>query len=396
MRILQINNIAEKKGGAEAVFLNTIDVLRKQGHQVVSLSLGSGNDHNENTFTVNRNSLFHNNFYSWQAVISIEKIISKFDPEVVHIHNLIGGITYSLLPVIKKHNIPIVATIHDFRLLCPAYVFINGKNEECEKCKGGKFYHCVLNKCSPRGLVRSGMLVFESYFRNAFLPFTRLIDSFVFVSNFCGNKFIEIYPDIASKGTTVYNFTNELEKTSRKGEYFLFFGRLLKIKGVITLLNAFKKLPGYNLIIIGNGELEDKIKEYNLPNVKMVGYKEGRELKEFIKDSSFVILPSECNETNSMVVVESFAMGKPVIASRIGAIPELVTDGKNGFLFKPADVDDLINKIKHTADIKENEYSAFSENAYNYSVENFSSQVYYKKILSLYEQARYKKKVHNV
>jgi glycosyltransferase involved in cell wall biosynthesis len=396
MKILQINNIAFKKGGAEAVFLNTVDVLRKNGHTVFTLSLDNDFADENEAFSIDSKNVFHNNFYSWHAKKTIEKVINKTNPDVIHIHSIIGGITYSIFQVVKKYNIPVVATIHDFRLLCPTYVFLNSKNEICEKCKGKKYYNCLLNNCSPRGRVRSAMLALESYFRDFFYPFTKLIDAFIFVSDFSRNKFCGVYPDLAKKSALICNFTNEFEKNEAKGSYFLFFGRLIKIKGLMTLLKAFKKMPEQNMIIVGNGELYDVVEKNKTPNIIMAGFKEGEELKKYIKESSFVLLTSECYETNSMVVIESFAMGKPVIASRIGAVPELVTENKNGYLFRPGDVDDLISKIQKAASMDDDNYKTFSKSAYNESLGRFSPEKYYSDLIRLYEKVISSKKAANV
>lgn len=396
MKILQINNIAFKKGGAEAVFLNTVDVLRKNGHTVFTLSLDNDSADENEAFSINSKNVSHNNFYSWNAKKTIEKVIIKTNPDVIHIHSIIGGITYSIFQVIKKYKVPVVATIHDFRLLCPTYVFLNSKNEICEKCKGRKYYNCLINNCSPRGRVRSAMLALESYFRDFFYPFNKMIDAFIFVSDFSRNKFCGVYPELAGKSVLISNFTNEFDKSDIKGSYFLFFGRLIKIKGLITLLKAFKEMPEQNMIIVGNGELYDVVEKNKTPNIIMAGFKEGKELKKYIKESSFVLLTSECYETNSMVVIESFAMGKPVIASRIGAVPELVTENKNGYLFTPGNTDELVSKIENASRINEDKYKAFSETAYNESLRRFTPEKYYSDLVRLYDKVLSSKKAENV
>jgi len=286
MKILQINNNYYKKGGAEVVFFNTIDLLKQKGHSVISLSLEDSknisSDHKEYFIDKKRN---HNRFYSFSSLDVIKKIIENDKPDIVHLHEIIGGISFSILPFIKKRKIPIILTVHDFRLLCPTYIFINGKGENCEKCKRSKYYHCVLNRCSPEGLKRSCVFASESYLRDLILPYEKFIDQFIFVSKFVQNKFIEFNSNISQKSNHIYNFTDRFILTSKQGDYFLYFGRISREKGLLTLLNAFKELPEIQLKIAGEGNLRiemEKIKRTQGMDVTIVTTartdEEGREL----------------------------------------------------------------------------------------------------------------------
>ena len=139
----------------------------------------------------------------------------------------------------------------------------------------------------------------ESYFRDIFLPYRKLIDSFIFVSKFQQNKFLEINKGLLSKNFKIYNFSNDFEFCDNKGDYFLYFGRLAREKSIFTLLKCFKDLPHIKLLISGEGELKSKIIAEKSSNIYIIGYKSGNELKKIIKESGFVIASSECYETNS-------------------------------------------------------------------------------------------------
>ena len=388
MKILLINNSIEKLGGAEAVFLNTIDLLIQEGHKVVAFTMPpkeTGTKRNYKTYFADTKAFGHNTFYSFSTARQIKKIIFDEKPDLVHVHNIIGGITYSILRTIRKQGIPIVATIHDFRLLCPAYAFINGKNDVCEKCLGGKYYHCISERCSPKGFTRSILLAVESYLRDFLIPFTKAFDEIIFVSEFSRNKYLQVYPGLKEKNVIIFNSTNEFDSCKTKGNYFLFFGRLVPIKGVITLLKAFKNLPNCKLVIAGDGELKETIENLKTTNVELIGYKCGIELKEIIKNSFFVILTAECYETNSMVIVESFALSKPVIASKIGAIPELILNGKNGFTFEPKNSIELGEIIEKCAEMSAERYYEISNEAFISAVDNFSPEVCYDSLIELYK-----------
>jgi len=387
MKILQINNNFYKKGGAEVVFFDTIELLKQNGHMVVSFSIENYKNENseyENYFI--KNTWRHNRFYSFEAIGKIKELIINEKPELVHIHELIGGISFSILPFIKKMNIPIVLTVHDFRLICPAYVFINGKNEICEKCKGHKYYNCIFNKCSPEGYIRSCILTAESYLRDLFLPYENLIDQFIFVSKFSMNKFLEFNPNVTNKSNQIYNYTGKFKYNNTPGNYFLYFGRLSREKGINTLLNAFKNLPDLQLKIVGEGDLKSEIEKNKTTNIELLGYKSGDELERIIQDSYFVIAPSECYETGSMTTIEAFAKGKPAIGSNLGALGELIDDGNTGFVFQQRNSKNLAEIILKSTQLTKEKYTRLSVNAYKYAKDNFTSEIYYNKLMDIYKK----------
>lgn len=389
MKILQINNNHFRLGGAETVYLNTIKLLKDNNHQVVSFS--RSNPLNENLpikeYFIEQSNFFLNRFYSKHSVRYLKEILESEKPDIVHIHSIVGGITFSILPIIKKFRIPIVKTIHDFRLLCPAAHFWNGKLEVCEKCAHGLYYNCLLNNCSPEGNFRSLAIATESYLRDKILPYNKYIDSFIFVSNFAKDKFIEYDPNIESKSFTIYNYTNNFESCTLKGNYYLYLGRLQPEKGIMLLIDAFEKLPNIKLKIVGDGILYNKINHVNLKNVELLGYKLGNELQEIIKNSSFNIVPSECYETLSMSAIEALAFGKPIIGSDHGGLSELIKDGVNGYKFKPSDINDLIKIINQSNEIKDKEYINLSLSSFNFAKENFNPKLYYDKLMNAYEHS---------
>lgn len=389
MKILQINNSYSKVGGAESVFFNTIALLRQNGHEVVPFSLKSSKnfDTKDSHYFVDKLKPMHNKLFSFTAQKKIAELIDKEKPDIAHVHNIIGGLTFSILPVLRKMGVPIIATIHDFRLLCPAFIFINGKKEVCEKCKGGKYYNCIINRCSPEGLIRSSLIAAESYFRDYFYPFSKYINAFIFVSKFVQNKFLESNPGLRDKSYLVYNFTSRMNLNSEKGTYFLYFGRLAREKSLFTLLEAFQLVPRLNLKIIGEGDLKKELEIKKSLNVELLGHKTGDELIDKIKNASFTIASSECFETNSMVTLESYSLGKPVIGSDIGAISELIIDGKTGFLYEPKNSRELSNILNRCSEMDLASYRKLSENAFDFLEQRFSPEQHYSQLIRVYEYA---------
>lgn len=388
MKILLINNYPFRKGGAESVFFNTSNLLKSKGHQVITFSREIKNHISEQVdYLIPEEKFFFSRFYSFQSKKIISKILKVEKPDIVHIHNIVGGISFSILPEIKRNDIPVVATIHDFRLLCPVSIMVNGKGDICEKCKSGKYYNAILNKCHPEGLLKSSIVAFESYLRDTFIHHKKYFDAYIFVSNFTKEKFLEAYPEISSKSFVLYNFNQNFDSTIYRGNYFLYFGRLDREKGLITLLQAFNQLSDYRLIIAGRGPFERYIDEYNqYGNISFVGFKQGEELKELIKNSEFVIIPSECYENLPMSVVEALSLSKPIIVSGLGGLKELINNSKAGYEFNPKSVKDLVDVIKKAKSTTENEYFQLAEKGFQFAQREFDQENYYNKLLKIYEQ----------
>lgn len=386
MKILQINNYTYNRGGAETVFFNLVELLRSKNHNIITVGKYNDNSPPKVDYLISESQFFFNRFYSFKSKLILEKILSDQKPEIVHIHNIIGGITFSILPVIKRYRIPIVASIHDFRLLCPVGIFVNGKKEICEKCKVGKYYEGILNKCSPDGYLKSSIVVSESYLRDLFFPHSKFFDAYLFVSEFTKQKFLEYYPEIENKSYVLYNFTNTFSFTQKRGDYFLYFGRLDREKGLLTLLKAFSQLKNIKLIILGSGPFARLIDQFNSnKNIEYLGFKSGAELRELIENSQYVIIPSECYETLSMSAVEAFSLAKPIITSGLGGLKELLDNGKNGFIFEPGNFESLKEVIINAQSITDEEYFGMSEGCFEYAKKNFDRENYYQKLISVYQ-----------
>lgn len=404
MKILQINVFNYRKGGSEVVYFSTMELLKQHGNDVVNFALKWPENYPstyEKYFPESKETRtgllkpvknIINYFYNREAAKKMEQLIETEHPDLAHVHLIWGQITGSILPVLKRHNIPIVFSIHDYRIVCPAYTFRNGKGQICEQCHGSSFYHCITNKCSKGSYLLSAMMAAEQYFRNRFFNPAQYIDGLIYVSNFAKQMHEKYMPALRGKKNIVlYNLADKIAETpKRKTEkYFLFFGRLSYEKGVKTLLLAFKDLPECSLKIAGTGPLENELKDFthinNINNVEFLGYKSGKDLTDLVENAHFIIIPSEWYENNPMTIIEGYAAGVPVIGANIGGIPEIIDDGGTGYLFTSADVADLIRTVKKADSLSIDLYSAFQQRALAFAGQHFNTDKYYPHLMDFYK-----------
>lgn len=406
MKILLIDNFFYRRGGAEVVFLNTGELLTKHGHEVIyfsqrwkkntssqySVYFPEGNDFSSRSFRQRIWGLI-SYFYNFRAAKKLRQLLIRYKPDIAHIHLFWGGLSPSILKVLKEFNVPIVHTVHDYRMVCPAYTFKDGKNRVCEQCKGRRFYQCFRNKCSKGNRLQSCMMAFEMYIREQFFSPLRYIDYFVFVSQFSLKKHIEHYPGFQFvKKSVLYNFHDAkgaIDKLDNYDCYYLYYGRLSSEKGLHTLIQAIGILKDVRLKIVGVGPLEEELisicRLHNYENIEFMGFKSGQELFSLVANAKFVCLPAEWYENNPMTIIESYFQGVPVIASRIGGITEIVDDGVTGFLHDPSNIDSLVDVLRKSVNLSGDEYAAMSRSAYSFALSRFESEKHYQALMSIYE-----------
>lgn len=393
MKILQINKFPSPKGGTETVLFGTIGLLKNAGHEVVLYSTNEGEIIYDPTYTteypsresstLDKAKRLRSFFFNKKAALQLEDIIKIEKPDIAHIHLYLNGLSSSILPVLKRHSIPIVMTLHEYRQICPSYLLYNKKGKVCEKCKKRNYFNCLFTQCAKGGFIENALLTAEMFYRRTFFKTEKYVDQFIAVSNFVYNKHKEFNPAIAKKTSVIYNPVNtELTTEKKRGNYLLYMGRLSNEKGITTLVDAMKNIPDIQLKVAGSGKIE---KLQGISNIEILGFKSNTELQYLISNAMYVVVPSECYETFSMACAESMALGTPVIASNIGALPELVQDAKNGFLFKTKDAANLTETIRKAIRLSDNDYYQLSRKAKT-SVAKFDELEYLSSILKLYTQ----------
>jgi len=408
MKVLQINNCHYYRGGADNVYFNTGELLKRKGHTVIYFSIYDEKniitgdkeyfipksvDVSLSTSEKIKNAL--NYFYNRAAKKKIEELIKIEKPDIAHIHLLFGGLTPSILPVLKKNKIPVVHSVHDYRLICPAYTFVNSKGKICEECRNGKYFNCFKNLCSKGEKLQSAVMATEMYFRNYFYKAKNYFQGIIYVSEFSKQLHQSFNQELKLiKSEVIYNsYTANLINTVKKDNYYLYFGRLSNEKGLKTLVSAFRILKKLKLKIVGTGplykELKETTKTENLTNIEITGYKSGEELTTLVSSAKFLILPSEWYENNPMSIIESYAFNTPVIGSRIGGIPEILIENETGFLFEPGNQIDLISKIEFAEKLSQEKYEYLSSNSYFFYKNNFNEELHYQKLFAFYRELLY-------
>ena len=407
LKILQINNCHFRRGGADVVYLNTGELFEKMGHEVVYFSQKSTRNYpSEYTkYFIDEVKFFELSLfdkikniprflYSKQASSNLSKLLDKEKPDIAHIHLFKGTLTSSILSQLKKKEIPVVLTLHDYGLLCPHNLFIDGAGKICEKCIGGSAINCIVNKCNRNNYAISTVSTIEYYFNDIFFNYKKYISQFIFVSKFAIKLHLNALPGIKNNSIQLYNFFPALDKTRTnpiKGKYFFYYSRLSKEKGAVTLLKAWSKVGrDIQLRIAGTGSEIDVLKrikeEEKLDNVEFLGHIEGEKLNDNIKNASFILIPSEWYENNPLTVIESYAYGKPVIASRIGGLPEIITEGETGYLFEMGNIESLKSIIQRSSELSLEDYEIMSKNARKFAETNFEETSHYKKLNAIYTE----------
>lgn len=378
MRILQVNKYHYNRGGADKYFLDISEALKRTGHEVAVFSMRhpknipsvyekyfvSRISFNENLGWKNMVKIPGRVIYSLEAKRKFNKLVQDFKPDIIHLHNIYHQISPSILAVAKRYKIPVVMHLHDYKLICPNHtLFTAGKY--CDRCLPHKYFNCFKYKCLKDSSAASFLVSFEMFIHHRVLKiYEKGVDLFIapslFMKEICQSAFwpeekivlaYNPYSEDLIKGSTM----NEARE-NKQDDYLLYFGRLSPEKGLDVLIKA-AIITNSNLKIVGSGEeelrLKDLVEEQKLgangSKIEFLGFKSGDELRDVILKSRAVVMPSIWAENMPLSLLEAMKLGKVVIASRIGGFPEMISDGVNGFLFNPNDVDDLVLSIKKLA-----------------------------------------------
>ncbi len=397
LTILNVSQNHYVRGGSDRYFFTMAEILQKHGHNVIPFTAANPkNEPSEWDQYFPRAADFEKPgpidllrfIYSRNAAESIQRLLKNTNVDIAHFHIYYGKLTASILGGLKKAGIPLIQTLHEYKITCPVYSHLSN-DEICEACAGKHFWRALPKKCNRNSLARTALSVAESYVSRS-LGSVDKFDHFISVSHFLRKKMIQ-YGMPEDKISTVHNFTDVSNFTPNfsVGEYVLYFGRVHKSKGIFTLIEAAAPLKQVPLYIVGDGEAMPEVKQIIEQNgcehIHLLGFKRGEELQELILNSICTVLPSEWYENCPMSVLESYAYGKPVIGADIGGIPELIVDKVDGFLVPSGEHEPLRDRLLWMSKHK-TEAAEMGKAGRRKMETEFNADIHYQKVINIYEK----------
>jgi glycosyltransferase involved in cell wall biosynthesis len=369
LRVLVVHNAYQHRGGEDSVVDAEIALLRLHGHEVETYFR-----HNDDVNTSPMLTVAGQTLWSTQTTKEVTAKIATFRPDVMHAHNTFPLISSSIYWAAAKAGVPVVQTLHNFRTLCLSALFMREGNV-CEDCLGHLPWRGVVHQCYRDSTVTSAVLAGMITLHRGLGTYRNKVTRYIALNDFCRSKFIAGgLPE--EKFRVKPNFidnTNTPDWATRQGG--LFVGRLSREKGLDVLIEAVKYLPANPVKVIGEGELESFSQTYF--GVDYLGFQPLDKILVKMRQSSYLVVPSIWYENFPRTIVEAFSCGLPVIASRIGALAEIIQDGKTGLLFEPGSSMDLAEKLtwaeSHPTEMVRMGRAAHAEYVANYTpVRNYS------------------------
>jgi len=344
LKIISVYNRYLNRGGEDEVFELEAELLRQHGCKlwlVEAQTTSPGGLHQK--LSLAANAIWSTNWFA-----KTRDLVKSVQPDIIHIHNLVPVISPSLLYACAQANVPVVHTLHNYRLLCPASTFFRD-GHLCEECVDHSLWRSIRHGCYVESRAATAAMSTMLAVHRGLGTWTRKVDRYVAVSEFARRKFIEggvPAEMIAVKPNFVYP---DPGATTDIGEYALFVGRLAIQKGLPTLLSAWQRLRlDVPLVAIGDGPLASSFEaaQSQSANITYRGRLPHDQTIAAMKRARFLIVPSEWYETFGQIIAEAYACGVPVICSRLGAMEEIVEDGRTGLHFNPGDSEDLVEKVE--------------------------------------------------
>jgi glycosyltransferase involved in cell wall biosynthesis len=388
VKIVLVHNSYQQPGGEDIVFEQERQLLERAGHEVIAYH--RSNDEIEELSVIERAALVKRSIWATDTHRDFSKLLGRENPDVVHVHNTFLMVSPSIYGACQDRDVPVVQTLHNFRLLCPAATFFRD-GKVCEECVDNSLLRSVLHGCyrHSRSATASVALMLQWHRHSG--TWTDRIERYIALTDFARNKFtVAGFP--AEKIVVKPNFVHpDPGEREYPGDQAVFVGRLSQEKGLLVLLDAWKGLPeNYRIQIIGDGPertaLESRVSRDKLAGIVFRGRLPHDELTRAMKHARCLILPSVWYEGFPMCIAEAFACGTPVICSRLGGMREIVEDGRTGLLFEPGNAGDLVAKIEwawsHPAELQ-----AMGHEARREYEERYTAEKNYEQLVDIYEKA---------
>jgi len=390
LRCLFVHNRYLIRGGEDNVVDEEIKLLKQNGHDVKlyeidNLKIDSISKKIQTGFEIT---------YSNNAKKSLTEELKHFQPDIVHVHNFFPLLTPAIYDACIESNIPVIQTLHNFRLICPGALLLRDGNI-CERCITGSAYNAVIHKCYRSSRLQSLAVARMVSYHRKNNTWANKVTRFIALTEFSKSKFVEAgFP--SSQITVKPNFVNrsvDLEINSKGADtnnitndqpYALYVGRLSKEKGINTLLDAWQHID-LGLNIAGDNMLEDTLPATNT-NVHFLGEIDNSQVHTQMKNAQFLVMPSICYENLPMVIIEAYSCGLPVIASNLGAMKEIVKNNESGLLFEAGNSKDLARKVNWMIENPE-KCKEMGANAKRIFLDQYTAKINYELLTNIYQEA---------
>jgi glycosyltransferase involved in cell wall biosynthesis len=386
MRILLGHNYYQQPGGEDAVFKAEVLMLKKHGHDVCVYERHNAEVRADLFSKIRQLFSFR---WSKRSYDEVRALIREFKPDVAHFHNTFFMMTPSVYDACRDEGVFVVQSLHNFRPVCMNGLFLKGKSV-CLLCTSASSVNGVLRRCYRGSFVLSAVMADMINYHWKRRTWADKVDRFIVASEFTRSEFIRL--GFALKKIVVKpHFVDESVIGERKidGKYVLYAGRLSEEKGIDVLLRAWAEMKEIPLYIAGSGPLkshvEEVVKRQGLEHVRVFGFLDHERYEEIFSEASAVIVPSLCYENFPRVVVEAYARGIAVIASRSGSLQEVVRDQATGALFTAGDPDDLCRCVRDVW--KNSRYLQFGKNARDLYRARYTEEINHDALLNIYSSA---------
>lgn len=360
MKILMVNKFLYPRGGAETYMLQIGEHLQSLGHEVEYFGMRDTKNTVGNRLGLEVAEMdFRSSgiqrlryplriLYSFEAKRKFRRLIRTFSPDIIHLNNIYYHLSPSVIDAAAGLGVPMVETVHDFHLQCPNHMLLSLPDMvPCTLCVDGSPWNCAKKRCIHGSFAKSVLGSVEASLHRKRRTYDK-VGRFICPSRFM-EQMLQKEPRFQGKTVMLHNFIHaESCGPVEKGDYVLYFGRLSEEKGIDRLLDACRLAPEIPFLVAGSGPLESLLERGRPPNVKYVGFQKGEPLREIIRRARFSVYLPVWYENCPLSVLESQSLGTPVLANRIGGIPELIRDGETGVLvdhFTPEEYAKQIRKL---------------------------------------------------
>jgi glycosyltransferase involved in cell wall biosynthesis len=386
MKILLVHNTYQQPGGEDVAFRNECNLLRRFGHNVTIYE--RSNYEVDNYSGIARLALVKDVVWNSRSLRQFTQLLRDTRPDVVHVHNTFMMISPAVYTACREAEVPVVQTLHNYRLLCPAAnLFRDGK--VCEECMSHGLLRGVAHACYRDSFLATASVASMLKVHRVLGTWQKAVSTYVALSHFSKQRFIAGGLPQEKIIIKPHFLDPDPGPASSDGRYALFIGRLSAEKGLHTLLAAWRQTPHIALVIVGDGPLRCELEAFagrlGLRNISFRGRLPRHETESALKNARFLVQPSQCYENFPMTVVEAFACGIPVVCSRLGALQEIVSEGQTGLQFNPGDAEDLAAKVDWAWQHREATL-AMGQRARHEFEDKYTAEQNYRHLLELYSR----------